>query len=47
MSGPQGRRPPAGTPTDRPTHPTLVAALLMVGIVVFIVVVSLLGAVGR
>ena len=31
-------------PEDRPTHPTFAAALLMIGIVVFLVAVSLVGA---
>lgn len=45
MSAPRqvgtGRRQPGG----RPTHPKLAAALLMIGVVVFLVAVSLAAAV--
>jgi len=48
MSSPEPRPPrrrdelisPGRGPSDQPSHPALAAALLMVGIVVFLVVVS-------
>ena len=39
-------RGPRRAPDEQPSHPTLAAALLMVGVVLLIVAISLVGALG-